>query len=129
MSDEKNRALISFRIDECANFTSGLSVKEMRNVFIEFEKTVLSIGMGEMHYGCHGFQGTEPDRESVEIAIMDKGSDKFVTRQFFERCMGKTLHDDVECIKTSTIFQIMHKLSGWDPYDCEAFLDSIEGVD
>lgn len=114
-------------MDEAISFRTGKSFgnddkMELQNVTIHFEKTLLSIGVGEFHYTTpRGFQGLDPKRERVEIALIDRESGQWATKDFFSEVMGITLHDDVYSVETSEIFSIMHKVSEWEANSLEAW--------
>jgi len=127
IDSNKFRSIIRFRIGQSVGLSGEPECEEeLQNVSIEFEKTVLSIGVGQMHYvSPRDFQGLKPRRREVEVALIDKASDRWVTRLFFNEFMGEELHDDVAVIDADEILYVISKVAGWDAYGPESFMRSV----
>lgn len=98
-------ANIGIRTGHC--FTSGSPKDEVQNIFFKFDNGLtVSIGVGSMHYCTpRDFQGLEPVRSVVEIAVSD--ADAFITKMFFNRLDGRELHDDVVSVDVSQVPSIL----------------------
>ena len=131
MKDDINnrfRATVHVRIGE--SFLAGAPEDndELQNVMIEFGHAVLSIGVGQMHHvSPTGFQGMEPKRQEVEIAITEAATGRSVTRLFFEEFMKEKIHDDVAVIGSDEIIYVISKVADWDPYGTHSVLKSLDG--
>lgn len=76
---------------------------------------ILSVGVSASHnVSPPGEGGAFPEREVVEIALLDPNSRGFLTREFFEDEMGKTLGDDVASMESSKLMGFMHRVSLWE---------------
>jgi hypothetical protein len=80
---------------------------EYTNASFNFDNgVVLSVGFGSSHYTSpKGFQGVEPNRTVVEIAVLRDGN--FVTRDFYSQTFDRVLSDDVVSFETSEFFSLL----------------------
>tara|TARA_R110002153_G_scaffold193992_1_gene347424 strand:+ start:933 stop:1112 length:180 start_codon:yes stop_codon:yes gene_type:complete len=55
-----------------------------------------------------------PERDVVEIALLDAEDRSWLTRQFFEDEMGETLGDDITTLKSSKLLGFMNRVRLWE---------------
>tara|TARA_R110000824_G_scaffold129096_3_gene290303 strand:+ start:2465 stop:2812 length:348 start_codon:yes stop_codon:yes gene_type:complete len=76
---------------------------------------ILSVGVSASHnVSPPGEGGLFPERDIVEIALLDPKGRGFLTRQFFKDEMGETLGDDVTTLESSKLMGFMHRVSLWE---------------
>ena len=76
---------------------------------------ILSVGVSKNHYvSPRNDGGMFPERDVVEIALLDADNMSWLTRQFFEDEMGETLGDDVTTLESSKLLGFMHRVSLWE---------------
>jgi hypothetical protein len=76
---------------------------------------ILSVGVSKNHYvSPRNDGGMFPQRDVVEIALLDAEDMSWLTRQFFEDEMGETLGDDVTTLKSSKLLGFMNRVRLWE---------------
>ena len=91
---------------------------EVQNIFFKFDNGItVSIGVSSMHY-CRprDFQGLEPVRSAVEVAISDDSGTDFITNTFFNRLHGldgSELYDDVLTVNVNQLPSILAYAERW----------------
>jgi len=76
---------------------------------------ILSVGVSANHYvSPRNEGGMFPQRDVVEIALLDAEDMSWLTRQFFEDEMGETLFEDFTTLESSKLLGFMHRVSLWE---------------
>ncbi len=75
---------------------------EITNISITINSYRISIGVAKAHYcSPREFQGMNPEREKVEVCVLDP-KEEYVTKEIFKNVLEEgMLHDDVAAFVTT----------------------------